>query len=308
MLWTVLALAVALFVPLVTGGSYTRLLEKPWRWGSFLVGGLGLQLVLDVAPIPKSHWHDIGFGLLVASYVLLLGFCGRNTLITGMSVVCVGIFLNAFVITIDQGMPVKVPADWERTGRIEPSIKHHPRVPGDHLLVLTDIIVLRSPFNTILSFGDLILAVGLCDVTYRASRKPRRRAVTRRKPRPASRMRTRPEPAAVAPAAIGAPGLITIPEVEAVVDVRDDGDELIEISDDVVATHDNGEDDDHDEYDEPDGEEAPALDVRRPEVYTAGGRIPIEVASDVDDVSFSTAFYDGAQRLEDDRVVRVFRG
>jgi hypothetical protein len=189
MLWPVLALAVALLVPLVTRGSYGRLLDKPWRWTGFLLAGLGLQVALDFLPIPESHWHSIGFGLLVMSYVLLLAFCARNVLIRGLSVVFVGIALNAIAITVNQGMPVKVPPDWARTGRIEATIKHHPREAGDRLLVLTDIIVLRSPFNTVLSFGDLILAVGLCDVTFHASRSSRRR---RRRATPERTPRTRP--------------------------------------------------------------------------------------------------------------------
>jgi hypothetical protein len=175
MLWPVLALAVALLVPLVTNGSYARLLEKPWRWGIFLVAGLGLQLALEILPIPESRWHDIGFGVLVASYVLLLAFCARNAVMRGMSVVFLGIALNTLVIVANQGMPVKVPPDWERDGRVEATIKHHPQEDGEHLIVLSDIILLRSPFNTVLSFGDLILAVGLCDVTYHASRQLRRR-------------------------------------------------------------------------------------------------------------------------------------
>jgi hypothetical protein len=176
MLWPLLALGAALLVPLLTSGSYARLLDKPWRWGSFLAAGIGIQLALDILPFPKSRWHDLGFGLLVMSYVFLLAFCARNALIRGMSVVFIGVALNALAITVNQGMPVKVPADWQRDNRIEATIKHHPRVHGDHMLVLTDIIVLRSPFNTVLSFGDLILAVGLCDVTYQASRRPRRRS------------------------------------------------------------------------------------------------------------------------------------
>ena len=44
-------------------------------------------------------------------------------------------------------------------------------------MLLSDIIVLRSPFDSVLSFGDLILAVGLCDVTYYASRKRKPRGL-----------------------------------------------------------------------------------------------------------------------------------
>ena len=60
MLWTALALGAAVLVPLVTRGSYTRLLEQPWRWGSFLVAGLGIQLMLDV--LPFVFYPMLGFG------------------------------------------------------------------------------------------------------------------------------------------------------------------------------------------------------------------------------------------------------
>ena len=35
--------------------------------------------------------------------------------------------------------------------------------------------MLKQPYDSVLSFGDLILLVGLCDVAYNASRKPKRR-------------------------------------------------------------------------------------------------------------------------------------
>jgi hypothetical protein len=41
-------------------------------------------------------------------------------------------------------------------------------------------IILRSPFYSAISFGDLIIAVGLCDVTYHASRKRKSRRRSRR--------------------------------------------------------------------------------------------------------------------------------
>jgi hypothetical protein len=46
-------------------------------------------------------------------------------------------------------------------------------VPGDHALVLTDIIVLRK-LDAVISFGDLIMAFGLVDAAYWASRRARR--------------------------------------------------------------------------------------------------------------------------------------
>jgi uncharacterized protein DUF5317 len=279
MLWPFLALGIALLVPLVTNGSYRRLLDQPWRWGGFLVAGLGLQLALDLLPFPKARWHDVGYLLLVVSYVCLLCFCGRNLLMRGMSVVLVGVALNALAITVNQGMPVKVPADWQRDHRIAESIKHHPHEHGDHLIVITDIIVLRSPFNTVLSFGDLILAVGLCDVTYRASRRRRRRSP---KPRP------RPGP-------LPAP-----PELDVEVDVE--------------------------------RQHVPIVDMRRistasaaapPPPVTPFAHVSAAPASELRELleleeldrcdalgssRYAGAFFDHAcERVEDDRVVRVYR-
>jgi hypothetical protein len=170
-----IAVVLALLVPLVTGGSYTRLVMTNWRWSAALFAGLGLQLALEFLPIPQSRWHDVGYGLLMASYALILAFCARNVLIRGMAIVLIGVACNATVIAVNRGMPVEVPADWLSRSWVEPTIKHHPKDDDDKLVFLGDIIVLRSPFDSAISFGDLIMAVGLCDVTFHASRKRKTR-------------------------------------------------------------------------------------------------------------------------------------
>jgi hypothetical protein len=166
-----IAVAIALALPLLTGGSYTRLVMTDWRWTPLLFVGLGLQLALEFLPIPESRWDDVGYGFLVLSYVLIIAFCARNLLLRGMVIVLVGVACNAAVIVVNNGMPVDVPEDWEGKTWVEETVKHHPQGDDDRLLFLSDIIVLRAPFDTVISFGDLILAVGLCDVTYHASRK-----------------------------------------------------------------------------------------------------------------------------------------
>jgi Family of unknown function (DUF5317) len=167
-----LVVLVAALVPLLTRGSYRRLAEAPWHWVGLLALGLALQLLLDTSLIHRSSYHSVGFGILVASYVLLVGFCAGNLLVRGMAVVLIGVALNGFIVTIDQGMPVRIPPDWGQT-HVTATVKHHPRVPGDHLLALTDVIVLRR-LDSIVSFGDLILAFGLVDLSYWASRRARR--------------------------------------------------------------------------------------------------------------------------------------
>ncbi|HWS44600.1 MAG TPA: DUF5317 family protein [Acidimicrobiia bacterium] len=175
MLVLAVAVGVALLLPLITRGSYSRLLAVEWHWSGLLFCGLGIQIFLEFYSLPRARWHDVGFGLLVASYVLILAFVARNYVLRGMGVVFVGIACNALVIVLNQGMPVRIPADWQRESWAQAAVKHHPQQPDDRLRVMTDIIVVREPFDAVLSFGDLILAVGLCDVAFHASRRPKPR-------------------------------------------------------------------------------------------------------------------------------------
>jgi hypothetical protein len=169
-----IAVAAALLIPLVTLGSYKRLFETKLHWTWLLAASLAIQLVLEFYTLPHRYWDNLGYGLLVASYVLLLAFIARNVVLRGMSIVFIGIACNATVIAFNHGMPVKFPPEWRNESWAEETVKHHPREHGDKLLVLSDIIIVRHPIDNVLSFGDLILAVGLCDVAYNASRDPRR--------------------------------------------------------------------------------------------------------------------------------------
>src|SRR5262245_55505859 len=121
-----IAVLIALVIPLVTGGSYSRLVMTGWRWSPLLFVGLALQIMLEYLPIPESRYDDLGFGLLVLSYVCILTFCSANVLLRGMVIVLIGVACNALVITVNQGMPVRVPESWTKNGWIEPTIKHQP--------------------------------------------------------------------------------------------------------------------------------------------------------------------------------------
>jgi hypothetical protein len=157
----VVTLAIALGVALLTGGSLARVLETRLQavWALFVA--LALQVALDL------FWSGPGNGmsriLLALSYALLIGFCLANVANKGMSVVAFGIFLNALVIVVNGGMPIRTDPVFRET------VKHHAERPSDSLTFLGDIIVLR-PLNQALSFGDLILLVGLVDVLVHRSR------------------------------------------------------------------------------------------------------------------------------------------
>ena len=189
MLVYAIVVVMAPLIPLVTRGSYVRLLDVRWQLRSALFAGLAIQIALEYVTIPRAHWHDLGFGLLVASYVLILAFAGRNLVLRGMGIVFIGIACNALVITLNQGMPFKLPTEWIGKPAAQATVKHHPQQPDDKLRFLSDIIILKGPLDSVMSFGDLILSVGIFDVAYHASRK--------RKPRTSSRP-------------VGPPGLRTI--------------------------------------------------------------------------------------------------
>ena len=169
-----IAAAAALLLPLVTLGSYKRLFETKLHWTWLLVASLAIQLGLEFYSLPHRYWDNLGYGLLVGSYVLILAFVARNVVLRGMSIVLIGIACNGLVIALNQGMPVKIPPEWKNKPWAEATLKHHPQEDGEKLLFLSDIIIVRHPVDTVLSFGDLILAIGLCDVSYNASRDPRR--------------------------------------------------------------------------------------------------------------------------------------
>jgi hypothetical protein len=166
----VVAIAVAILVVPLTGGRFARLADIRVRRAWLLFAGLGIQIVLEVVDLPRARFDDVGLALLLLSYVLIIGFGLSNLLLTGMGVITVGIAMNAFVIALNQGMPYRVPEGQ----RAETTVKHRPEQRDDVLPALGDTIVLGDPVNAAISFGDLVIAVGLVDLTFRASRRPRR--------------------------------------------------------------------------------------------------------------------------------------
>ncbi len=170
MLVYAIAIVLAILIVPLTGGQFRQLgkiqLRRPWM----LFGGLLLQVLLEFVDIPRARYDDVGLAILLASYVLIIGFGLSNLLLTGMGVITIGIAMNAFVIALNQGMPYRVPDGV----RPETTVKHRPEKSDDILPKLGDYIAIGSPVNASISFGDLVIAVGLVDLTFRASRRPRR--------------------------------------------------------------------------------------------------------------------------------------
>lgn len=178
MLLYVIAMALAVLVVPLTGGDYRRLGDIALRrWGLLFVG-LGVQIALEYVEIPRARWDDLGLALLLASYVCMLGFCASNLRTAGIGIITVGIAMNAFVIAVNQGMPYEA----AEGVRLDAAVKHRPVQPEDRFTVLADTIPLGGVFQASISFGDLVIAVGLVDLTYRNSRRPRRSRVRTQHP------------------------------------------------------------------------------------------------------------------------------
>lgn len=158
MVFTLIAVLVGFAIAFACGGRLQHLAERSFRWWLLLPAGLVLQWVLerDGAPWP--------FGLLIVSYVCLVLFGVANLRMVGMWMVTLGFALNALVIAVNHGMPVgtdALRAEHVRSRIVE--VKHHAQKPSDQLMFLADIIPAR-PIGQILSFGDMILSIGIVDV------------------------------------------------------------------------------------------------------------------------------------------------
>ena len=171
MRFTLLAVAAGLAVSFVTGGRPGHMASRSFRLWPVLAAGLVLQ-------VASERVGAGGLVLLIASYVLLLAFSAANALRVGMWMVALGIGLNLLTIAVNGGMPVR-PAALVAAGVAEPDEvgslriagKRHLERPSDRLMIISDVIPAR-PLREVLSFGDVIMAVGLADVLLHLLRPP----------------------------------------------------------------------------------------------------------------------------------------
>ncbi len=162
------------------GGRATDAAEARFRAWWLLPVGVGLQ----AAPSLLDVGADRAFVWVAASYLVLSAFVVVNLHLVGMPVVLLGLAMNVVVIGLNQGMPVRTDAllavgatSQEDLATVVLDSKHHLETGEDRLTWLGDIIPVR-PTGEILSFGDLVLAVGTGNVIFRVL-KPARRTRTR---------------------------------------------------------------------------------------------------------------------------------
>jgi Family of unknown function (DUF5317) len=183
-----IAVAIAVVIVLATRGS-PRNLTLAFRSWWMLGLAAAILIALAVVDLPRGRLDTLGFGALMLAYVLVLAFCLLNLRIRGMGVVAIGVVMNALVIGLNQGMPRDADAGAGQTAF------HRPERDTDLLPVLGEIVPLPDPIGGLVSFGDIVIGVGLVDVAYHASRPVRRRRATRSSTGRAAGRTTRRAPA-----------------------------------------------------------------------------------------------------------------
>jgi hypothetical protein len=168
---TAVALLTGGLLGVVAGGRLASLAEVSLRWWGALAAGVALQLLTG----PLGLGGRPGTTAVVGSYLCLLAFALANRALVGMHVVCVGLALNATVILLNGGMPVRAEAvaavglDPARIEDADLGAKRHLEGPDDRLTFLGDVLPLR-PLGEVVSVGDVVLAAGVAGLLFRLLR------------------------------------------------------------------------------------------------------------------------------------------
>ena len=174
----VLALVAGLVVALAAGGRPGNIPAERLRWPALTL----VAVALYWAPNLLGASSSAAVVLILCSYAALLAFALANLRLTGMTVVALGLGLNALVIAANDGMPVD-PGAVVSTGlarpdeleAIELGAGRQWQEPDDRLAVLGDVVPV-AVLDEVVSFGDLVLAAGLANVGFRLLRPARRRS------------------------------------------------------------------------------------------------------------------------------------
>jgi hypothetical protein len=174
--WLLVVTALAgLLVVTLTRGSFSKLTKLRVTATWLLATGLLIQIGLEYIDFPRDEIETIGYAFLMMSYAFILAFCLANLPTKGFGVIATGIAMNALVIGLNQGMPTK-PVGNDASGNrvrkpVEQTVKHRQERNDDLLGFLGDEILLPRPLDTLVSFGDLVIAVGICELAFYGSRR-----------------------------------------------------------------------------------------------------------------------------------------
>lgn len=165
LLLPLVAVAIGLVLGWARRGTLRTIAGTSLRRPGLLVGGVVVQTLATLVELPA------GVVFVMAAHTALVAFCLANWRLTGLTVVAIGLSANLVCIGLNGGMPVR-PDALVRSGLatsedIDAGValrgERHVETDSDRLVFLGDIVPLR-PTRQVLSFGDLIVLVGLADV------------------------------------------------------------------------------------------------------------------------------------------------
>lgn len=180
--FTLTVLAVAVVLSAVRGGRLRNLAYAEITAGWLLFAGLALQFAVNAAAargwLPDAGLS--GWSVLLVSQLLVIAFLAANRRLPGVWLVAAGLALNAVVMAANRAMPVDPAAiaALGLDGATVPPGKHTLMTADTHLPWLADIIPVPW-LRSILSVGDLVLAVGLLPMTHALMTSPPRPGRTR---------------------------------------------------------------------------------------------------------------------------------
>jgi hypothetical protein len=168
-----IAVVLSLLIALVRGGQLGRLAEISFRYGWLALVALGMQVLLTGRFLPDQLLPvALRIALLVGSHGLLLLVVAANHRVPGIPLIGLGLALNLIVMLANGGwMPVTMEAlEAAQLDHLVREMAAGARVMGwknlvlsrdeSHLWILSDIIMIPFPLRTIVSLGDIVLALG----------------------------------------------------------------------------------------------------------------------------------------------------
>jgi hypothetical protein len=163
---------VALLGALALGGSLHKLASTPFRHPWLVFAGLVLQVgvqLLSDRGLPETT----AFALLLVSMGTIVVFLVLNLRLPGMALAGIGLALNLVVIAANGAMPVAPRAAASIGLTIsegQAGLKHEVMDADTSFPWLGDAIPV-SPLRTVLSLGDVVLALGLALFVFEATKK-----------------------------------------------------------------------------------------------------------------------------------------
>jgi hypothetical protein len=178
MILIVFALLCLISVPL-TGGRLSRLTSVRVRGTWIPVVALAVQVLITT--IVRDGHEDLHKVVHSATYVLIGVFLWSNRRLPGVKIISLGAFLNALVITVNDGqMAASRTAERLAGLHLDSGFENSAPLAHPHLLWFGDVIPWPGPFPNVLSIGDCLIYVGTLILLHRICRGPAERGIVLR--------------------------------------------------------------------------------------------------------------------------------